>query len=215
MPTRLLITMAQGQEFNKLLTLTGPYMMAYAEKCEATYIAIHGNPAAQWSMENKFRAWELAKQFDQTLWVDADCWIKPTCPNIFDFARLAMHNDKPFIDEKGFGSLDEYNAVMVSQGLQPVGYLPKMLGAGVVLCTKATADVWKPPANPLPPTHCAEQCWVQYQARALGCFDLPIEYNTQAWFKGFKELLPKAHIVHLASVPHRYDAMRNLIQGND
>ncbi|MDI7046784.1 hypothetical protein QMN58_25070, partial [Escherichia coli] len=66
-------------------------------------------------MEEKFRVHTYARYFGQTLYVDADCWIKPECPNLFDMYDTALHDDKVYIQSRGFFDLTEYNAVMRSQ----------------------------------------------------------------------------------------------------
>jgi hypothetical protein len=212
--SRLLVTIAIGDEFRKLLTLTEPFFQAYALKYGATYLAVVGDSPLRWSMSEKFAIYHRASTFDKTLYVDADCWIKPECEDIFDFAETAMHDDLPFIQEKGFHSLEEYNSVMRSQQLPEVESLPRMLGAGVVLCSRETSGIWRRPFFPIPKTHCAEQCWVHYQAEQAGVTSLPSIYNWQGWFKGFRDGLEASRIVHLASVPERYEAMRNLINGS-
>lgn len=211
---RLLVTIACGEEYARLRTLTGPFFQDYADKCGATYFPMEGSVFRDWSMEEKFRIYHYAKNFEQTLYVDADCWIKPGCPDIFGMAETAMHDDKVYIRNRGFWDLTEYNSVMRSQNQPEVTDLPRMLGAGVVLCSKETSWIWRRPEYPLPKTHCAEQCWVGHQAEKAGAVSLPSVYNWQSWFRDFRDGLPDAFIVHLASEPNRYEAMKNLINGN-
>lgn len=211
---RLLITIACGEEYSRLLTLTEPFFRAYADKCGAMFFPIEGSVHQKWSMEEKFRVHTYARYFGQTLYVDADCWIKPECPDLFEMGGTALHDDKLYIQNRGFWDLAEYNSVMRSQHQPEVTDLPRMLGAGVVLCEKETAWIWKRPRYALPDTHCAEQCWVGHQAEKAGASSLASVFNWQSWFRDFRDGLDDAFIVHLASEPNRYEVMKNLINGS-
>lgn len=74
-----------------LLNLAGPSVAAYAERIGVDYIVIR-KPKTSFG-DKMTPHWvklcldDISAQYDQTLWVDADVWIRKTAPNIFDCAQ--------------------------------------------------------------------------------------------------------------------------------
>ena len=152
---RLVLTIAVGKSFTELLELTRPRMESYATRCNADFIALTNQQFDQWQRE-KFRTFELAKQYEQTLFLDADCIIRNTCPNLFELYRdsdVAMHDDLPYqvapIDP-GWIKPD-HDHTMQSQHISPA-WNGKLWNSGVVLSSKRAASIWKPPTHRLPDT---------------------------------------------------------------
>lgn len=206
---RLLVTVATGNTYTRLLTLTRPGFEAYAAKCKADYIEVTNVTSDQWQME-KFRIGELAKQYEQTLFVDSDCVILPNCPDLFDLPGLRMHDDRLELMQRPSGiewAQPEYDSVMASQGLLSKP-LKRIWNSGVVQCTRETASVWDHPPNRLPDSHCSEQFWVQYQAEKLGVMPLDVRCNFQWWFQDFADRVAEAWIVHFANAPNRFETIK-------
>lgn len=196
---RLVITIATGAKYIELLDVVRPSMEAYAAKCGADFLALTNQKCSHWHLE-KFRVNEFAKQYEQTLYLDADCIIKPECEDLFSLYpdSVAMHDDLQANTEVAdlVWARAELSAVLSSQGVKPYE-LQRIVNSGVVLCTDRQ-NPWTPPTLTLPGSHCAEQFWVDHQA-GPECKFLPIEFNTQYWMKGFFDKIDAAKIVHLAN----------------
>jgi hypothetical protein len=206
---RLVITIATGTQFKKVLSVTRPYLQAYANRCDADYIELTNQSFDQWQLE-KFRVHGFAKQYEQTLFIDSDCYVRPSCPDIFEMGETMLHADIEHNTWWPDWAPFEYGNVLASQGLasKPVGQL---LNSGVVLCSKKTADIWKPPAQRLPDSHCSEQWWVQHQCDKFDVTLLPTEFNVQYWFKDFYARLSTAQIIHAANAPNKTELLQKLI----
>ncbi len=97
----------------------------------------------------KFRVYEFAKRYNRCLFVDADCWIRPSCPDSFSFVpetSVAMHDDYPN-QAKSDWLTAERRAIFASQGIEGNPAIPHCFNSGVVMCSKATAGFWLPPKN--------------------------------------------------------------------
>lgn len=200
---RLVISVATGPSYNDLLKLTKPSMQAYAERCNADLVCLTNQRFDQWQRE-KFRVYEFAQQYDETLFVDADCLVRTTTIDLFDDCKghdVGMHDDLDRLP-KTWVFMDEYSSVMKSQGLEATE--PKSIwNSGIVYCTRDSSDIWKPPPLRLPDSHCSEQFWVHHQASKYRIKSLDSVNNWQYWFKGFADGVDRASVVHLANHPDK------------
>ncbi len=199
---RLVITIAIGEAFAKLLELTGPILQRYAADCEADFVALTNTTQQWWGLE-KFRIQQFAQAYERTLYVDADVILRDSAPNLFEFVkpgRVAMHDDWLHLPSYDW-LFAERKAILESQN-QPMDFLETTWNTGLVLCDREHASIWDPPTKPFLRSHCAEQLWIENNARQFAFFRLPTELNTQYWMPRFDELLPKAKIVHLANCPN-------------
>jgi hypothetical protein len=206
---KLVITVATGAKFKSILAVTRPHLRAYAERCDADYLELTNQTADQWQME-KFRVYPFAQQYEQTLFIDSDCYVRSACPNIFEMGETMLHSDLPHNTWFDEWAPKEYQRVLESQGIanKPIGGI---LNSGVVLCSKRTADIWRPPTRRLPDSHCSEQWWVQHQCDAFDVKLLPTECNVQYWFKDFEQRLPTSQIIHLANAGNKLELLQNMI----
>lgn len=208
---RLVVTVAVGQAFRQLLQVTRPSMEQYAKRCNADFLAITNKRESHWHLE-KFRAGPLAEQYDQTLFLDADCIVRETCPDLFAMYPdcIAMHDDLPHQTNLSWAA-PEHRSVLESQGLQYVD-TKRILNTGVILVGK-DVSLWNKPTKPLPSSHCAEQWWIDHQAGEAVRL-LPTEFNTQFWMNDFESRLSTAHIVHLASCLNKLQTAKQILGGS-
>jgi hypothetical protein len=213
---RLLITVATGRTHEDILAVTRPSLVAYAAKCDADYIELTNTTADWWGYE-KFRVYEFARKYAQTLYVDADIWIKSECPDLFSLDCVAMHDDRVALEAIPTGldwAKPEFDAILRSQQIlpRPVG---RIWNTGVVLCTRDTADIWQAPEHPLPTSHCAEQWWVTQRCDEHSYHVQPLDrrFNNQWWMPDFAERVDDAYIVHWANAPDKARTIREWISG--
>jgi hypothetical protein len=201
MRPRLIITIAVGDAFQQMLKYTKPLMEAYADRVNADLVVLTNKTQDWWGLE-KFRVHAFAKAYERTLFVDADVFLTPDTPDMFELvptSHVAMHDDWPHLLSHEW-AFEERRNILESQGLS-MDFTESTWNTGLVLCDTQHADLWRPPFKPFLPTHCAEQFWIEHQARPFPFFPLPTELNTQYWMPRFRELVPKAKVIHLANCP--------------
>jgi hypothetical protein len=205
---RLVITIAVGEKYSRILDLARPLMEAYAKKCNADFVALTNQTQRWWGLE-KFRVKAFQQHYDRVMFVDADVLIKPETPDLFkivDPQRIGMHNDNPYnpggtsMDVGNEGWLNAERAGLLnSQGVYLDAYdEPVCQNSGVVVCSKHH-DIWNGMTKPFPMKHCDEQFWIEYQAQKYPIQQLSYRFNNQYWFgERFHKQCPRSHIIHFA-----------------
>jgi hypothetical protein len=210
---RLVITVATGREFARLLQITRPALEAYAERCGADFVALVNETEAWWGFE-KFRVRKFVEQYEQTLFIDADAIPQADCPDIFQLVprgSVGIHDDWPELGVYTDWLVGDRRQVYASQGVVGQVDRPVCFNSGVVVCCPATADIWTRPSDELPRDHTSEQTWVEYQCLRHDVTLLPRRFNTQWWMPRFREYLPEAHVVHLANCKTRLEEARRFV----
>jgi hypothetical protein len=218
---RAIVTVANGTEFVEILKLTRPFMQAYADRVGADLIDLD-NDTEDWGPLEKFRTFHFARQYEQTLFVDADAIITDRCPDLFDMyadADIAAHDDWSFLFKTDWLER-ERNTVASRSGLA-IEHTAQCLNSGIVLVNQSAADVWNRPLVDIGTSHCAEQIYLEHQiANAIlsgATFaNLDSKANWQWWFSThdegrFESGLDDAWIVHFANAPKRYQAIKDFI----
>jgi hypothetical protein len=207
--TKAVVTVATGREYLDLLEITGPTIKAYADRCRADYIALTNSTKSWWGLE-KFRTRHFVEQYEEVLFVDADCIIKESCPSLFgQDCDLMIHDDAPYLQ-----SLDwlrsERRDVCKAIGIEyDDGNL--CLNSGVVYTRKSANSVWTEPPETIPTSHCAEQIVVEQQAIKHGYELLDSRFNWQFYFKEFWDGLDDAHIIHLATCKDKLETAKRIL----
>jgi len=212
---RLVITIATGAKFVELLGYTRPLMEAYAARCNADFIALTNQQYDQWQRE-KFRVYEFAQQYEQTLFLDSDVVIRPDCPDLFSLyasSDVAMHNDLPKNPSTNgqWKWQDEYYDMLRSQSVKRYEPEDAMWNTGVVLTSKRGASIWKPPEQLLPDHHCSEQFFIQHNCKDFSVANMDTVFNWQYWFPDFKDGVDAAKIVHLANCPNKTEYVKQYV----
>lgn len=203
---RLIITAGVGSAFEMMASIAMESVDQYAGRVKADVVRLFSRTQGWWGLE-KFRVHKFAKQYKQTLFIDADVLIKKNAPDIFSAAGASMHDDLPHL--KSIEWIEkERLSVLKSQGDTEKTGVEWLLNSGVVLCDRDTADVWLPPTSPLPDSHCAEQFWVERNAellrsRGLSVSRLDRRFNCQWWMDDFADAKEDAWFVHYANSPSK------------
>ena len=157
-------------------------------RCGADYYEFTDAQFTDWKRE-KFRAFAIAKSYDRTLFVDSDCLIRNTCPDLFELvpsSHVGLHDDWSHLLHRDW-VYPTRKQVFDSQGIVDRVDSQSVYNSGVVICSRATASVWTPPLKPLPRHHVAEQFLVERQAMEHPLYTLPSQLNCQWWFRDFAE----------------------------
>lgn len=209
--SRAIVTIAIGDHFQEVLRLARRSLQRYADKCNADFIVLEDKTQG-WPLYEKFRIKSVAESYDRTLFIDADCLIRKSCPDLFDLVprgHVGMHNDTPHNLNCDW-LRRTWSDIMHSQGIiQQIKQPVQTLNSGVVLCDKEHAYIWTPPEYPLPGKHEDEQVWVQSTIERTNTpvFTFPRIFNEQWYFRDFKANTKNAQIIHFANCKTRLQTM--------
>lgn len=204
--TKLVITIAIGKLYQQILDVSRPTIRAYADKIGADYIELT-NETQRWPLLEKFRVGHYTNEYDRTLFVDADCLIKPTTPDLFEIVpedRIAMIND---YHRNPYGDTDQWmvenrKPLLNSQGVFLPRYdEPVVYNTGVVVCS-LHHDIWNGMKKTFPMEHCDEQYWIEYQALKYPIYNLHQRFNNQFWYPKWSEACKDAYIIHYSGAPN-------------
>jgi len=218
---RAIVTVANGPEFVEILKLTRPAMQAYADRVGADLIDLD-NDTEDWGPMEKFRTFHFARQYEQTLFVDADAIITDRCPDLFEMYRAAdivALNDWSYLYKTDWLQR-ERKAVADKSGLE-IENTEQCINSGVVLVKQSAADIWSRPSVDIGRTHCAEQIYVEHRianavASGAAFADLDVKANWQWWFSThhegrFEAGLDDAWIIHWANAPDRHATIKQYL----
>lgn len=211
---RLVITIATGKG-REWLKVTGESMQAYAARVGADFVALQNTTQGWWGLE-KFRVYEFAKQYDETLYLDADILVtRAADESIFQTeASVSIHDEYSYLPSTAWV---EASVKLVSSCID---YTPKdrqflrSLNSGVVHCKRSGADVWMPPKLPIPTSHVAEQTVVGLNFDRLQVAKRMFSRlkNAQCWHPRFDSLLPAAYFVHASGKQKKTELLRSLVE---
>lgn len=208
--TRCVVTVATGKKYRQLLDVTRPSIQRYAEKNNADFIELTNETKAWWGFE-KFRARHFAEQYEETLFIDADCVINPDAPSIFGRPEsLAMHDSYRFLPDP-IWLTEERKTIGNALGIE-CQELPVGLNSGVVYVRQNAASVWEIPPETLPISKTSEQTYIEQTAIRIGYTTLEDKWNWQIYFKDFWNLAPDAWIVHFAGDKNKIENAKKMLK---
>lgn len=86
--SKALVTLAVGDLYTKMGSITHPLMHSYARRCGVDFIVFGDRKVYQnYGLDEryeKFQLYELIDKYDQIAFVDTDILISPNAPNVFD-----------------------------------------------------------------------------------------------------------------------------------
>lgn len=213
--SRLVITIATGKA-REWLRVTEDSMQAYARNWGADFVALKDTTQGWWGLE-KFRVHEFAKQYEETLYLDADVLVtKAALADEYwlpQWSSLGMHNEYGYLPSASWVK-PSWREVAKCLGAYMSPPMETSLNSGVVYCRREYADVWHPPKLPIPTSHVAEQVVVGMNFLKFECetHELPEGMNLQVWNPRFEELLPTAAFVHASGRDKKLELLKTLAE---
>lgn len=208
--TKAVVTVATGREFLDLLEVTGPTIKAYADRCQADYIALTNATKHWWGLE-KFRTRHFVEQYEEVLFIDADCIVKPNAPSLFgQDCDVLIHDDSSYLQNLDWLKTERREVCEAINMQYDDANL--CLNSGVVYTRKAASSVWAEPPSNIPTSHCAEQIVVEQQAISHGYRELDSRFNWQFYFKDFYAGLNDAYIIHLATCTNKLETASSIMK---
>ena len=98
----LVLTIAMGEEYRRMCSLTHPSIQAYAQKIGAEFMCIDKVTVSETTPHwEKFQISKLLDKYDRILYIDTDIIIRDDCPILFDIVsadKLGVFNEASFTD---------------------------------------------------------------------------------------------------------------------
>lgn len=214
---RLVITIATGKAREWLRYTEGP-MRAYAAACGADFVVLKNTTQGWWGLE-KFRVYEYAKAYDQTLYIDADVLVTVQAKNMFDYTSgpIAIFDETSSLPSRQWVQPAWDQVLNCREDRKYRGLYGRSINSGIVFCTRLAADVWEPPKLPIPTIHVGEQITVGINLNnsASQIDYLPTRCNLQIWHSEFDDLLPYAEFVHLSGIDGKTEQLKEMIDRLD
>ena len=139
----LVLTIAVGAEYQRMLEISGPRMQAYARKIGADFIAIDKCESTTPHWE-KFKVFNLLSKYERIIYVDVDTLIREDCPNLFDLvpaADLGLFDERPFTRGREISIYDTCK----QYGVTLPRWNGKYFNTGVMVIPRAWKSVFKKP----------------------------------------------------------------------
>lgn len=199
---KLILTLAIGDEHERLAKITQPLMQAYAERIGA-HLGIINARTGDWSIP-----WEklvmydfLGHSYDRIIFLDNDVLIRPDCPDLFEV-----------VPEDKLGAFDEARFLPREQVMRDgmriyvVGELPwncSYYNTGVLVASRKHRHIFKRPEQCI--DHYWEQTYLNIAMAVMGTdvHDIRYDLNMMGSISDITGLpMASAHIAHLAGL-HR------------
>jgi len=189
---------AIGELYQKLAEITRPRVERYASRIGAAFTCL-SKPSfsdGRHPVWEKLRLRDLLKDYDRVAFIDTDCLVRETCPDLFAVVKKGRFGA---VEEasRGFLTGGQYRAHVESY-LKLVRGIPWYPGwyinTGVLVFDRAHAEILQDPPIWLN-HHLAEQNWINATLawkRPTVEF-MPPELN---WFHYGHPDAAKAHIIH-------------------
>ena len=133
---KLVVTMNINDYAPAITKLTMPYMKRYAKRIGADFHVISERLRPEYNIDyEKFQLWDLSKDYDYTLFFDADALILPGFYDLTTkYGENEVFNPCPDVASTRF-LVDNY----FRRDGRDIG-----VGAWCVCCTNRTRDIWHP-----------------------------------------------------------------------
>lgn len=210
-----LVTFVHGNYYEQMFEINEKVFKNYARKIKAELVVIRNDEAPNYILENKFRASEIFKQFDRSLFLDVDVFVRNNSPNIFEIVPKGFLGILDELKYLGFTEHLVINEVRESQKL-PLKPILKSYNSGVMVFDKEHAFLFEPPEERLPQSWCAEQnlLTIRIEENKIPVFELDTTFNCLYNYKYFTDKIEESFFIHFNGCP--FDKrIKNLKQMRD
>lgn len=173
----LVLTIAIGDEYARLSSLTHPTIRAYADRIGAEFMSIDTPAISQTTAHwEKFQIYYLLEKYDRVLYIDTDIIIRDDCPDLFEVVpetHLGMFNEGRFTNRSQELMIDickAYNVVLPD-------WDGNYYNSGVMVISKHHRSLFKKPDKEVP--NFFEQSYLNMMIakREVDMFELEHEFN--------------------------------------
>ena len=229
----LIYTICNGEACEKILDITRPYMIKYAEIIGCDFCIVHNNIDYEeflkqrknrrllciWMTNAKFYAQELLTRYDRVLYIDGDILVLKTEDNIF--------NEVP---EDCFGAFEEgqtigarqndmtvymnkYNDMLKRRNLPvTINWNGKYYNAGVMVASKCHSNAFDLPVEYMYHKF-PEQDHTNYNIsnNNVKVYELPIKWNRMLWGT-FEQIISDCNFMHFAGAWTHFGRINTMLE---
>jgi hypothetical protein len=228
--TRALVTIVHDEKTRSEFDIVGSTFECYADRHGLDLIVLTDfeNPNEH-KCGVKYIYAEVARYYEQILFLDTDIVIDQNAENVFDFVPLThwgLVHDCP-VDPSVHRTyetnwyIDEFPRWLSQSNLPALDLIPWGFNLGVAVAPTNAIDVYRPPTHPVQNSWCAEQWFHTYLLHKSGT---PHTVLDRTWNNGWpyspwEELLPTSRFIHCngAGAPchqFRLELLSWLVAGN-
>ena len=142
---KLVLTIAIGDDYQRMAKITHNSIKAYAEKVGADFKSIDETSISKTTPHwEKFQIYNLLNEYDRILYIDTDIIIRNDCPDLFKRVpddKLGMFNEAPWTDRSKELMIDickQYNVTLPK-------WNGKYYNSGVIVISKRHKYLFKKP----------------------------------------------------------------------
>jgi hypothetical protein len=141
----LVLTLAIGDEYQRMAKLTHPAMKRYAERVGAEFLVID-RPAIATTTPHweKFQIADLLDRYERICYLDTDILVRDDCPSLFDevpTGQLGMFNEAPFTDRSKELMID----ICRQYGVTLAEWDGKYYNSGVIVASRCHQELFRKP----------------------------------------------------------------------
>lgn len=165
-----LVTLSVGQHGADCLAISEPLLREWAARMACEFIVIR-RESSPFPVGEKFRVRDVVREFDRTVYADADMIPDPKrCAGLLDLVPadcIGAFDDWPNLKRPVDWVQREHDHLCDSQN-EPRLVVNQCLNSGLLVLSRQHAPFFEPPKLPYPNYHCAEQWWEWVNAKRAG-----------------------------------------------
>jgi lipopolysaccharide biosynthesis glycosyltransferase len=103
------LTIAVGDDFQKMAKITHPTLKAYADRIGADFICVDKNTCSTPHWEKFINIYKLLIKYERIIYLDTDLIVRDDCPSLFDIvpeAKIGMFNEMPFTTRREYSIME-------------------------------------------------------------------------------------------------------------
>lgn len=198
----LVLTIAIGDNYQRIAALTNPSIKKYAAKIGAKFMCVRDQRISQSTPHwEKFRIYYLLEKYERILYVDSDLIIREDCPNLFEVVPigfLGVFNEAPFDKRDGYLITEMCRAYNISLDVWDGRYF----NSGVMVISQNHKNLFKKPD--LEVSNFFEQSYLNtiFAYTKTPIFELNYRFNRLSILDRFTgEDRHASYIIHYAGFP--------------
>lgn len=197
---RLILTIAVGEEYQKIAEYTHPTLRRYAERIGADFKVIDESNCTTPHWE-KFQIYQLLNQYDRIIYLDTDLIVRDDCPDLFEIVpkfKLGAFNEAPFTG----GRMISIYETCKEYGETLPGWNGKYYNTGVMVISARHNHLFKKPDREA--FNFYEQGYLNMQIAKenVEIYDLSYQFNRMTCMDRYTgEERFASYIIHYAGYP--------------
>jgi lipopolysaccharide biosynthesis glycosyltransferase len=185
--TKLAVVTRSDSNIDNISKETHPLLKKYAEKCNADFIVLSGDPPI-WTHDHRphyriMDGYDLLNTYDRVLFLDSDMIVTDTCPNLFDV--VPENKIGSIYEDKGSRKSDRLKRIQnIQSAWGDVGWKENYTNAGTFLVSRMHKDIFSPHEGKYWTDWGSADVHLSYMIHKnnFNVYELPFQYNHMTMF---------------------------------